>query len=137
MSNIRPISTAGIDSGSVIFPEHILRSIEALNGHAGPYDIVISGSLTVLGSTGNTGLKISSGSVLENVNPQRYLAYNTSSGDIYMTTGSVGFSIVHLNDVAGNGLPQEGVSAGALAVTGSDLAFYDGSQWKRVVTGSF
>jgi hypothetical protein len=54
-----------------------------------------------------------------------------------MTTGSVGFSIVHLNDVAGNGLPQEGVSAGALAVTGSDLAFYDGSQWKRVITGSF
>jgi hypothetical protein len=59
----------------------------------------LSGSLTVSGSTGNTGLKISSGSVLENVNPQRYLAYNTSSGDIYMTTGSVGFSIVHLNDV--------------------------------------
>lgn len=130
------ISTSGIASGSVIFPEHVLRSIDALNGTT-PYDITLSGSLTISGSTGNTGLKISSGSVLENVNPQRYLAYNTSSGDIYMTTGSVGFSIVHLNDVAGNGLPQEGVSAGAIAVTGSDLAFYDGSQWKRVVTGSF
>jgi hypothetical protein len=130
------ISTSGIASGSVIFPEHVLRSIDALNGTT-PYDITLSGSLTISGSTGNTGLKISSGSVLENVNPQRYLAYNTSSGDIYMTTGSVGFSIVHLNDVAGNGLPQEGVSAGALAVTGSDLAFYDGSQWKRVITGSF
>ena len=130
------ISTEGIASGSLIYPEHVLRSIDALNG-ATPYDITLSGSLTISGSTGNTGLKISSGSVLENVNPQRYLAYNTSSGDIYMTTGSVGFSIVHLNDVAGNGLPQEGVSAGALAVTGSDLAFYDGSQWKRVITGSF
>jgi hypothetical protein len=131
------ISTTGIASGSLIYPEHVLRSIDALNGTSGPFDISLSGSLTISGSTGNTGLKISSGSVLENVNPQRYLAYNTSSGDIYMTTGSVGFSIVHLNDVAGNGLPQEGVSAGAIAVTGSDLAFYDGSQWKRVVTGSF
>ena len=131
------ISTTGIASGSLIFPEHVLRSIDALNGSAGPYDVSLSGSLTISGSTGNTGLKISSGSVLENVTPQRYLAYNTSSGDVYMTTGSVGFSVVHLNDVAGNGLPQEGVSAGAIAVTGSNLAFYDGSQWKRVLTGSF
>ena len=131
------ISTTGIASGSLIFPEHVLRSIEALNGTAGPYDVSLSGSLVISGSTGNTGLKISSGSILENVTPQRYLAYNTSSGDVYMTTGSVGFSVVHLNDVAGNGLPQEGVSAGAIAVTGSNLAFYDGSQWKRVLTGSF
>lgn len=131
------ISTSGITSGSLIYPEHVLRSIEALNGSAGPYDFSLSGSLVVSGSSGVTGLKIKSGSVLENVNPQRYLAYNTSSGDVYMTTGSVGFSVVHLNDVGGNGLPQAGVSAGALAVTGSDLAFYDGSQWKRVVTGSF
>lgn len=131
------ISTTGIASGSLIFPEHVLRSIEALNGTAGPYDVSLSGSLVISGSAGNTGLKISSGSVLENVTPQRYLAYNTSSGDVYMTTGSVGFSVVHLNDVAGNGLPQEGVSAGAIAVTGSNLAFYDGSQWKRVLTGSF
>jgi|TARA_B110000977_G_C10846891_1_gene404253 hypothetical protein len=131
------INTTGIASGSLIFPEHVLRSIEALNGTAGPFDISLSGSLVISGSRGITGLKISSGSVLENVTPQRYLAYNTSSGDVYMTTGSVGFSVVHLNDVAGNGLPQEGVSAGAIAVTGSNLAFYNGSQWKRVITGSF
>lgn len=131
------ISTSGIASGSLIYPEHVLRSIEALNGSAGPYDFSLSGSLVVSGSSGVTGLKIKSGSVLENINPQRYLAYNTSSGDVYMTTGSVGFSVVHLNDVGGNGLPQEGVSAGAIAVTGSNLAFYDGSVWKRVLTGSF
>jgi hypothetical protein len=131
------INTTGIASGSLIYPEHVLRSIEALNGTAGPFDISLSGSLVISGSRGITGLKISSGSVLENVTPQRYLAYNTSSGDVYMTTGSVGFSVVHLNDVAGNGLPQEGVSAGAIAVTGSNLAFYNGSQWKRVITGSF
>ena len=130
------INTTGIASGSLIFPEHVLRSIEALNGTAGPFDISLSGSLVISGSRGITGLKISSGSVLENVTPQRYLAYNTSSGDIYMTTGSVGFSVVHLNDVGANGLPEEGVSAGALAVTSSALAFYDGSQWKRVLTGS-
>jgi hypothetical protein len=131
------ISTSGIASGSLIFPEHVLRSIDALNGSSGPYDFSLSGSLTISGSTGASGLKIKSGSVLLNQNPQSYLAYNTSSGDLYMTTASVGFSVVHLNDVGVNGLPGSGVSAGALAVTGSDLAFYDGSQWKRVVTGSF
>jgi hypothetical protein len=131
------ISTSGIASGSLIFPEHVLRSIEALNGSAGPYDFSLSGSLVVSGSSGTTGLKIKSGSVLEILNPQRYLAYNTASGDVYMTTGSVGFSVVHLNDVGANGLPQAGVSAGAIAVTGSNLAFYDGSVWKRVLTGSF
>ena len=45
------ISTQGIASGSIIFPEHILRSIDALNGEAGPFDIKLSGSLTVSGST--------------------------------------------------------------------------------------
>ena len=68
------INTNGIASGSLIFPEHVLRSIEALNGTAGPFDISLSGSLVISGSTGNTGLKISSGSILENVTPQRYLA---------------------------------------------------------------
>jgi hypothetical protein len=38
------ISTAGIASGSLIYPEHVLRSIDALNG-ATPYDIALSGSL--------------------------------------------------------------------------------------------
>jgi len=45
------ISTQGIASGSIIFPEHVLRSIDALNGEAGPFDIKLSGSLTVSGST--------------------------------------------------------------------------------------
>ena len=38
------ISTQGIASGSIIFPEHILRSIDALNGEAGPFDFKLSGS---------------------------------------------------------------------------------------------
>ena len=80
------ISTAGIASGSLIYPEHVLRSIEALNGTAGPYDIKISGSLVISGST-----KLQSGSVLPTPNPNTYLAYNTASGDIYYTTASLTF----------------------------------------------
>jgi hypothetical protein len=131
------ISTSGITSGSLIFPEHALRSIEALNGSAGPYDFSLSGSLVISGSSGVTGLKIESGSLIENITPQRYLAYNTASGDIYITKGSVEFTLIHLRDISPGNLPEAEVQAGALAVTGSDLAFYDGSQWKRVLTGSF
>jgi len=131
------LSTSGITSGSLIYPEHVLRSIEALNGTAGPYNFALSGSLTISGSTGVTGLKIESGSVMENVSPQRYLAYNTASGDVYMTTGSVEFSIVYLRDVGSNTLPVDGVEAGALAVTSSHLAFFDGIEWKKILTGSF
>jgi hypothetical protein len=35
-----------------------------------------------------------------------------------------------------NPLPS-GVASGSLAVTGSNLAFYDGTSWKKVTIGSF
>ena len=123
------ISTAGIASGSLIYPEHVLRSIEALNGTAGPYDIKISGSLTISGST-----KLQSGSVLQTPNPNTYLAYNTASGDIYYTTASLTFPTLKVKqwDV----LPGSGIEVGTLAVTGSALAYHDGNTWVRIITGS-
>jgi hypothetical protein len=127
------ISTEGIASGSLIYPEHVLRSIDALNG-ATPYDITLSGSLTISGSTGNTGLKISSGSVLPNPDPNAYVAYNTSSGDIYFTTASLTFPIVKIKQW--DTLPGSGVQVGTLAVTGSALAYHDGNTWVRILTGS-
>ena len=122
------ISTAGIASGSLIYPEHVLRSIEALNGTT-PYDIALSGSLTISGSA-----KIQSGSVLPQPNPNAYVAYNTSSGDIYFTTASLTFPIVKIKQW--DTLPGSGVQVGTLAVTGSALAYYDGNTWKRILTGS-
>lgn len=123
------ISTAGIASGSLIYPEHVLRSIEALNGTAGPYDIKISGSLTISGST-----KLQSGSVLQTPNPNTYLAYNTASGDIYYTTASLTFPTLKVKqwDI----LPGSGIEVGTLAVTGSALVYHDGNTWVRIVTGS-
>ena len=123
------ISTAGIASGSLIYPEHVLRSIEALNGTAGPYDIKISGSLTISGST-----KLQSGSVLQTPNPNTYLAYNTASGDIYYTTASLTFPTLKVKqwDI----LPGSGIEVGTLAVTGSALVYHDGKTWVRIVTGS-
>lgn len=44
------ISTAGISAGGIIKSEHLLRIINALNG-VNPNDIIISGSLTVAGSS--------------------------------------------------------------------------------------
>jgi hypothetical protein len=123
------ISTAGIASGSLIYPEHVLRSIEALNGSAGPYDITLSGSLSISGST-----KIKSGSVLPQPNPNTYIAYNTSSGDIYFTTASLTFPVVKLKQL--DTLPGSGIEVGTLAVTGSALVYHDGNTWKRILTGS-
>ena len=122
------ISTAGIASGSLIYPEHVLRSIDALNGTT-PYDIALSGSLTISGSA-----KIQSGSVLPQPNPNAYVAYNTSSGDIYFTTASLTFPIVKIKQW--DTLPGSGVQVGTLAVTGSALAYHDGNTWKRILTGS-
>jgi hypothetical protein len=123
------ISTAGIASGSLIYPEHILRSIEVLNGSAGPYDITLSGSLSISGST-----KIKSGSALPQPNPNAYIAYNTASGDIYFTTASLTFPLIKIKqwDI----LPGSGIKVGTLAVTGSALAYHDGNTWKRILTGS-
>ena len=79
------ISTSGIASGSIIYPEHVLRSIDALNGASGPYDITLSGSLNVSGS-----FRIATASTLQNNNAPALLSYNTASGDVYFTTGSLG-----------------------------------------------
>jgi hypothetical protein len=124
------ISTAGIASGSLIYPEHVLRSIDALNGTT-PYDIALSGSLTVSGSA-----KIQSGSVLPQPNPNAYVAYNTSSGDIYFTTASLNFPTVKLKQYISESLPGVSVDAGTLAMTGSALAYHDGNTWVRILTGS-
>ena len=79
------IDKTGIASGSIIFPEHILRPIEALRGETGN-DIILSGSLIV--SASNVKYK---GLLQFPGAPSAYLAYNTSSGDLYWTdyiTGS-------------------------------------------------
>jgi len=204
------ISTVGIASGSLIYPEHVLRAIDALNGASGPFDFVLSGSLTTSGS-----IKLLSGSLLPNQNPIAYLTYNTSSGDLNFSTGSNlattsshalsiksgltasyadtatsasiadelsqlatasfadtttsasiatnadtasninsygsgshsgSFSITGslfvtashvLNLAPSNPLPTAGIILGSFAVTGSDLAYYNGISWKKVSTEDF
>ena len=81
------ISTSGIESGSIIEPVHVLRSIDALNGSGSAYDIVISGSLNVSGT-----MRIATSSIVNVANQAVILAYNTSSGDIYTTNSSSGTS---------------------------------------------
>ena len=75
------VSTADIASGSIIYPEHVLRSIEALRGDKG-YEIVLSGSLIVSASS------VRYPNLIENNNITAIVGYNTSSGDFYYTTGS-------------------------------------------------
>jgi hypothetical protein len=75
------ISTTGIGSGSIIYPEHVLRPIQALRGDAG-YDFIMSGSLIVSSST------VQIKTLLQNNQVSAIVGYNTSSGDLYFTTGS-------------------------------------------------
>ena len=78
---------------------HVSQSVDAWTG-VDAYDLELSGSLTITGST-----FISSSKVLE-LSPS-------------------------------HPLPSSGINSGSLAVTGSNLAFYDGHQWKKVTIGAF
>jgi hypothetical protein len=80
MSNL--ISTSSIASGSIIFPEHVLRSILALRGET-DNQFILSGSLIVSASS------IKFPNLLQNNNISNLLAFNTSSGDLYFVTGGL------------------------------------------------
>ena len=75
------ISTSSIASGSIIYPEHVLRSIQALRGETDTL-FILSGSLTVSASD------VRFPNLLQNTNPLALIAFNTSSGNFYWTTSS-------------------------------------------------
>jgi hypothetical protein len=79
MSNL--ISTSSIASGSIIYPEHVLRSIQALRGETDTL-FILSGSLVVSASD------VRYPNLLENSTPTALIAYNTSSGNFYWTVSS-------------------------------------------------
>lgn len=132
------ISTSGIAPSSVIRAEHVLRIINALSSNANN-DIIISGSLTVTGSTalsgslnvtgGVTGSFSGDGSNLTGVTATA----NTSS---LLTTASISGNT--LTFTKGNSstfnitIPSGGsISTGSFATTGSNQ--FSGSQG---ITGS-
>jgi len=77
MSNL--ISTSSIASGSIIYPEHVLRSIQALRGETDTL-FILSGSLVVSASD------VRYPNLVENPTPTAFIAFNTSSGNFYWTT---------------------------------------------------
>tara|TARA_S200002703_G_scaffold113973_1_gene99450 strand:+ start:3 stop:656 length:654 start_codon:yes stop_codon:yes gene_type:complete len=58
------------------------------------------------------------------------------SGSIEIS-GSTFISSSHALSLAPSNPLPSGVASGSLAVTGSNLAFYDGTSWKKVTIGSF
>lgn len=96
MSNL--ISTSSIASGSIIYPEHVLRSIQALRGETDTL-FILSGSLTVSASD------VRYPNLLENPTPTAFIAFNTSSGNFYWTTNQSSTSpsaYVATGSVSGN-----------------------------------
>jgi len=96
MSNL--ISTSSIASGSIIFPEHVLRSIQALRGETDTL-FILSGSLVVSASD------VRYPNLLENPTPTAFIAFNTSSGNFYWTTNQSSTSpsaYVATGSVSGN-----------------------------------
>ena len=103
MSNL--ISTSSIASGSIIYPEHVLRSIQALRGETDTL-FILSGSLVVSASD------VRYPNLLENPLPTAFIAFNTSSGNFYWTTNQSSTS------------PSAYVSTGS--VSGTTLTFTKG-----------
>jgi hypothetical protein len=98
MSNL--ISTSSIASGSIIYPEHVLRSIQALRGETDTL-FILSGSLVVSASD------VRYPSLLYNPTPSAFIAYNTSSGNFYWTTNPNSISpsaYVATGSISGNTL---------------------------------
>jgi peptidoglycan DL-endopeptidase CwlO len=98
MSNL--ISTSSIASGSIIYPEHVLRSIQALRGETDTL-FILSGSLVVSASD------VRYPNLLENPTPTAFIAFNTSSGNFYWTTNQSSTSpsaYVSTGSVSGNTL---------------------------------
>lgn len=103
MSNL--ISTSSIASGSIIYPEHVLRSIQALRGETDTL-FILSGSLIVSASD------VRYPNLLENPTPTAFIAFNTSSGNLYWTSNPSSIS------------PSAYVSTGS--VNGNILTFTKG-----------
>jgi hypothetical protein len=96
MSNL--ISTSSIASGSIIYPEHILRSIQALRGETDTR-FILSGSLVVSASD------VRYPNLIENPTPTAFIAFNTSSGNFYWTSNQSSTSpsaYVATGSVSGN-----------------------------------
>ena len=62
---------------------------------------------------------------------------NSSVSGSIEISGSAFISSSHVLSLAPSHPLPSGVAAGSLAVTGSNLAFYDGHQWKKVTIGAF
>ena len=116
------IDKSGIASGSIIYPEHVLRSIEALRGETSN-DIIISGSLIV--SASDVKFK---GLLQQGGAPSAYVAFNTSSGDLYWTTfGTTSGSTS--NVTINNNVNDYVITAGGIPDTlnGEALLRFDGT----------
>lgn len=140
------ISTSGIAPSSVIRAEHILRIINALNNNANN-DILISGSLTVTGSTslsgslnvtgGITGSFSGNGSQLTGVtaewdgshngNASITGSLNVSGGITGSLNGTSSYALTASYALAGGVI----INTGSFATTGSNQ--FNGSQG---ITGS-
>jgi hypothetical protein len=108
------VSIADIASGSIIYPEHVLRSIEALRGDKG-YDIVLSGSLLVSASS------VRYPNLIENNNITAIIGYNTSSGDFYFTTASYAGPAGPAGPAGGTGQPGPSGPAGPAGADGNGI----------------
>jgi len=62
---------------------------------------------------------------------------STSISGSIQISGSAFVSSSHVLTLAPSHPLPSGIGSGSLAVTGSNLAFYDGNQWKKVTIGAF
>ena len=83
------LSKQGIETGEIIEALHVSQSVDAFTG-ANAYNIKISGSLNVTGSVLISGSDLIYSDLPESASNFEALVYDTGSGRVYYTTGSVG-----------------------------------------------
>ena len=99
--------------------------------------IELTVNVTVIGGSGNhTNWSTNLESTL-NVGGFPFTGSATISGSLQVTGSAFISSSKVLELSPSHPLPSSGINSGSLAVTGSNLAFYDGHQWKKVTIGAF
>lgn len=111
------LSKQGIETGEIIEALHVSQSVDAFTG-ANAYNIKISGSLNVTGSVLVSGSDLIYSDLPESASNFEALVYDTGSGKVYYTTGSVGLQGVQGVQGASGSLGAQG-SQGLQGTVGS------------------
>ena len=135
----KKLSNTGIAANQIIFSANVSQSIDAFTGEDA-YDISVSGSLSVTGSTAlssSTNPLIVKGVQQANLGTANILVNQASTGIVNFTSSAdIPVSTIQVKNYSDNSVSGINFEPGALFTSGSDddieLYFYNGDIIKKV-----